>query len=137
MWGAVSQKLRLNWCKKDEDLYLKHLLLPHSLLFSRNSRKNTDVFILDMFQYIGLYEIHSQSKMLFGQFSRDIDLTCPLAARLQLIMKRTFMTHGKYVVSCPSITLCRFLTFTQRKARIARINVTVYLLCLNVFIFTI
>lgn len=55
--------------------------------------------------------------MFFSQ-GRDIyiGVTCPLAALLRHVMKWTLMTHGKYLTSCPLITVYVILSSLLRKS---------------------
>ena len=71
-------------------------------------------FQRDMSLFSHIWDI---SRPMFSSQGRDIYIgaTRPLAPLLQHVMKWTLMTHGKYLTSCPLITVYGILTLQLKK----------------------
>lgn len=69
-------------------------------------------------RHVFIFHIRGISRPMFFSQGRDIYIgaTRPPAALLQHVMKWTLMTHGKYLTSCPLITVYETLTLQLRKS---------------------
>lgn len=123
-WGEREQR----WIQQEKLQYgvCRHVG-RHSVLYHSSSMAGPKVSVATLKDYsetcfIALYLllnnlcIHSRLSIMPPSFSAGVGMTSHPAALLQLVMKRTLKTLGKFLISCPLLIVRRFWTLPRGKA---------------------